>query len=425
MSLWSMAWKYLWRRPLVTLLTLISIALGAALIASVLTLRRETRKSFDGANQAFDMVVGAKGSPLQLVLSTIYHMDMPTGNIPYSRYQKLQNDSRVRYAVPIGLGDNYQGFRIIGTETNLFSALTRPKEKREARPVVELAQGALFAAPFEAVIGEFVAQQSGLTLGDEFYGTHGLINLEGSEEHEDFPFTVVGILKHSNTPNDRAIFTPMESIWEVHDFEEEQHNFLFGGTSSDEEEEDDADDDPREVTAVLIQLKAAGQRLWMAQQIQKDTESMAAIPINEMHRLYRKVLGPMQTSLLTLAYLVVTVSALTILTTLYQSAERRRRDLAVMRALGGRRSEMFILLVLEALLLTTIGIGAGWLLGHGAVQIAAVHFRESMGLSIRAWTVDRFELISLLVIAGIGLLAGVIPAALAYRSSPVKDLARV
>ena len=216
----------------------------------------------------------------------------------------------------------------------------------------------------------------------------------------------------------------MESIWEVHHFEEEQHNFLFGGPQR-EEKADDANADKREVTAVLVQLKSVGQRIWMAQQIQKDTESMAAIPINEMHRLYRKVLGPMQTSLLTLAYLVVTVSALTILTTLYQSAERRRRDLAVMRALGGRRGEMFTLLLIEALMLTLVGILSGWLLGHGAVQIAALHFRENLGLAIHAWTVDQMELISLAIVAGVGVIAGLIPAVLAYRSSPVKDLARI
>ena len=425
MNLTGMAWKYLWRRPLVTLLTVISIALGAALISSVLTILRETKDAFAGANQTFDMVVGAKGSPLQLVLSSMYHMDVPTGNIPYSRYQQLKSDARVRYAIPVGLGDNYEGFRIVGSETNLFSAMTRAKEDRPSVPMVEVVEGRMFTNAFEAVIGAFVAQQTDLKIGDEFYGTHGLMKLEGSELHDEFPYKVVGILKHNNSPNDRAIFTHIESIWQVHDYEEEQHNFLFKGAPIKEEPEEEEEADNREVTAVLLQLNSVGQRIWMSQQIQSDTESMAAIPINEMHRLYQKLLAPMQSGLLTLAYLVVTVSALTVLTTLYQSAERRRRDLAVMRALGGLPGEMFTLLLIEAALLTIIGIAIGWLLGHGAVQVASVHYRENMGLAINAWTVDRLEILSLLGVAGVGLIAGIIPAVLAYRSSPVKDLSRV
>lgn len=425
MTLTGMAWKYLWRRPLVTLLTVISIALGAALISSVLTILRETKDAFAGANKTFDMVVGAKGSPLQLVLSTMYHMDVPTGNIPYSRYQQLKEDARVRYAIPIGLGDNYEGFRIVGSETNLFSAMTRAKDDQASEAMLAVTEGRIFTNAFEAVLGAFVADQTGLKIGDEFYGTHGLMKLEGSEEHKDFPFKVVGILKHNNSPNDRAIFTHLESIWQVHDYEEEQHNFLFKGAPLKDDVEEEEEADKREVTAVLLQLQSVGQRIWMSQQIQNDTESMAAIPINEMHRLYQKLLAPLQTGLLTLAYLVVIVSALTVLTTLYQSAERRRRDLAVMRALGALRGEMFALLLVEAALLTIIGIVLGWLLGHGAVQVASVHYRENMGLAIQAWTIDRVEILSLLSVALAGVIAGLVPAAIAYRSSPVKDLSRV
>jgi putative ABC transport system permease protein len=164
-------------------------------------------------------------------------------------------------------------------------------------------------------------------------------------------------------------------------------------------------------------------RLWMTQEIQKRTEAMAAVPVNEMHRLFQQVLGPLQNVLLGIAALVVVVSALTIMATFYQAAERRRRDLAVMRSLGAHRFEILSLVLLEALLLTLVGLGAGMLLGHGGLAAAGGLMRHSLGLSISPWSIDRIELYALGFVALGGLLAGLLPAIFAYFRSPVKDLA--
>lgn len=415
MSLWRMAWRYLWARALVTVLTLTGIALGTSLISSVLTLRRESEAGFLRESGQFDLVAGAKGSPLQLVLSSIYQLDIPTGNIPYTRYEALRDDKRIAVAIPLGLGDNFHGYRIVGTDEKLFSLTDR---KEQGKRMYQLTGGRFFQADFEAVIGAQVARQSGLKLGDSFVGTHGLVVTAGSSEHKDFPYKVVGILSDTGSSIDRAIYVTLPSVWRIHEKEAEVHKKIAGiestGAASSHQDV--------EVTAVLIRLKAVGLRLWMAQEIQKRTESMAAIPVNEMLRLYQQVLGPMQRVLLGVAALVVVVSALSITATLYQSAERRRRDLAVLRALGAHPREIFALVVIEALLLTLLGLSAGWLIGHGGLALAGSHLRDGLGIHISPWTTDRIEWIAFAAVAGGGLLAGLLPAALAYRREPVNDL---
>jgi putative ABC transport system permease protein len=415
MSLWRMAWRYLWGRALVTTLTLTGIALSAALICSVLTLRRESESGFLRESGQYDLVAGAKGSPLQLVLSSVYHLDLPTGNIPYDRFLSLRDDPRIASAIPLGLGDNYRGYRIVGTDTNLFLLNDRLNLQKQ---LFNLQEGRFFQNDFDAVVGSQVASQTGLKLGDTFVGTHGLVVTPGSSEHKAFPYKVVGVLAPGNGANDRAIFTPLASVWRIHSDETEIHRKLAGIVSTNAT----ALASDLEVTAVLLRLKAVGLRLWMSQEIQKRTESMAAIPVNEMLRLYQQVLAPMQRVLLAVAALVVLVSALSITATLYQSAERRRRDLAVLRALGAHPHEIFALVVLEALLLTWLGLAAGWLIGHGALAAAGPHLRDTLGIGVSPWSTDRIEIIALGIVALGGLLAGLVPAVLAYRREPVSDL---
>lgn len=443
MSLWLIAWRYVWSRPLVTALTLAGVALGAALIAGVLTIRRETERVFLDEGTTFDLVVGAKGSPLQLVLSSVFHLDSPTGNIPISELDRLKADMRVRTAVPIGLGDNFQGYRIVGTTPEFFDLERRDPETEEYVRIFSMAEGAWdFSEPFNAVLGSEVARSTRLGVGDSFAGSHGLVAVAGSEVHSDSPYTIAGILAPSGTSNDRAVFTSLQAVWSVHDKEEAAHEALYGGGEAAPEAA--AEDAPttaappaaggwffapkpaakaeREVTAVLVQLQSPGMRLWMVDEIKSGTNAMAAVPINEMLRLYQLVLAPMQKALLAVAYLVVVVAALSVLTTLYQAGERRRRDVAVMRALGATPHEVFAIVLLEALIVALLGTAAGWLLGHGAVQAAQGALRESAGLTIAAWRTDGQELKALAAVAGIGLVAGLLPAILAYRRAPAKDL---
>lgn len=410
MSLAHMAWRYLWTRPLVTFLTLIGISLGVALIGCVLTLRRETERTFQREAALFDIVVGAKGSPLQLVLSSVYHMDVPTGNVPYALYEKLRANPRIETAIPIGLGDNYKGYRIVGTEPHLFEL----KENTDGPLFFGLQDGRYFKDDFEVVLGQQVAQTTQLKVGDTFAGTHGLVSTPGSEEHGDFPYRVVGILKPTGTAQDRAIFGSLGSVWRIHDAEAQEHQSIQGTAAK--------EPPPRETTAVLVRLKARGLRLWVADDVRKNTEGMPAIPVNEILRLYQNVLEPMQRILLTVAGAVVVVACLTVLTTLYQAAERRRRDVAIIRCLGGKRYEVGLLMLLEATLLTLTGIAAGWLLGHGLLMAGGEIIRLRTGLLINPWSIDAVELKALGVVALCGLAAGLVPAIACYRRTPAHDL---
>lgn len=420
MSLLRMAWRYVWNRPAVSALAISGIALGAALIAFVLTLERETGQAFRREATLFDLVAGAKGSPLQLTLSAVYHLDAPTGNIPFRRYEALREDPRVRFAAPIGLGDNFGGFRIVGTVPGFFE-LERHRSG-ESAPVFSLREGRMFESGFEAVIGSQAAIQTGLTVGSRFAGVHGLSAVSGSETHGEFPYTVTGILNPSGTSNDRAIFVPLESVWRIHEKEAAAHGRSPQGGLEGESGAAEPRGDEREVTAVLVQLRAPGMRWFMAEEIRKNTESMAAIPANEMLRLQERILGPARMAMLAAAMFVCLTAALAIAATLAQAAELRKREIALARMLGARRIELFGLVLFEGVILVASGLLAGWILGHGAVWAASPWIERSAGLSINPFGVSAWEFYLLGACGVMGLAAGAVPAMLVYRRTPLREL---
>ncbi len=410
MNFFFMAWQYLKFRWLVSLLTISGISTGVALVCAVLALRHESEKALSRDAGLYDLVAGGKGSPLQLVLSSVYHLDSPTGNIPYKEYERIRSDPRVEWAAPVGLGDNYLGYRIIGTEKHFFDL-----PDREGNLFFELAEGDVFQDRFDVVLGSQVAQASGLKIGDSFFGTHGLIEVAGAEVHRDFPYRVSGILAPSGTAQDRAIFGTLKSVWEIHETEDLLHSAIQGSAIM-------ADHKTRETTAILVRLETPGLRLWMADEIREGTDGIAAIPINEIMRFQQGILGPVQKILLAIAGVVVAVSCLTVLITLQQAAERRRRDIAILRSLGAYRREVATLVFSEGLLLTGGGILLGLLIGHGGMAIAVDYFREATGLILNPWRIPSNELYALLIMALSGALASTFPAISSYRRTPIDDL---
>ncbi|MFK7961977.1 MAG: ABC transporter permease [Phycisphaerales bacterium] len=406
----AMAWRYLRFRWLVTFLTVASIALGAALVCTVLALRNESERALSTDAALYDLVAGGKGSPLQLVLSSVYHLDAPPGNLPYEEYERIRRDPRVLWSAPIGLGDNYAGYRIVGTEASFFDL-----PDRNGDPFFAFARGEMFVDRFDVVLGSHVASMTGLNLGDTLYGTHGLVSVPGAEVHRDFPYRVSGILEPTGSAQDRAIFGTLEAVWEVHETEGQLHaaiqgTALLGGATE------------REASAILIRLKTPGLRLWMSDEIRSRSDGIAAVPINEILRFQRGVIGPVQRSLLAIAAAVVVVACLTVLTTLHQAAERRRRDIAILRSLGAVRTEVAALVFTEGLLLTGAGIALGLLLGHGGLALAAGPIRDATGLVLHAWNVPRSEVIAIATMALCGAAASVIPAISCYRHTPIDDL---
>ena len=410
MSFLSMAWRYLKFRWLVSVLTITGIALGVALVCAVLALRSESERALSRDAGLYDLVAGGKGSPLQLVLASVYHLDSPPGNLPYAEYEKLQRDSRVLWVAPVGLGDNYFGYRIVGTEAQFFDLPDRNGER-----FFQFAQGKVFEDRFDVVLGSQVAASTDLDLGSTFFGTHGLVEVPGAEVHRDFPYRVSGILAPTGTAQDRAIFGTLASVWEIHETEDRLHSAIQGSALLEGPQE-------REATAILIRLKTPGLRLWMADEIRKETDGIAAVPINEILRFQRSIIGPVQRALLIVAGAVVVVSCLTVLVTLHQAAERRRRDIAILRSLGAIRSEVASLVFAEGLLLTGAGILLGLLLGHGGLALSVGPFRDSTGLVLNPWQIPVAELIALGAMALCGAVASLFPAISCYRRTPIDDL---
>jgi len=410
--LFHMAWRYLVARLAVTALTVAGIALGVALVCGVLTLRRGSEEALAREAALFDLVVGGKGGGLQLVLACVYHLDQPAGNIRYTDYEKLRRDPRVLWAAPVGLGDNFEGYRIIGTEAHFFDL-----PDRAGQPFFSLAEGRIFENRFEVVLGSEVVAGTGLRPGDSFAGTHGLVKIPGSEIHEEFPYTVSGILTPTGTTQDRAIFGTLESVWEIHETEDRLHSAIQGMATLERQA-------PRETTAVLVRLETPGLRLRLADEIRQRTDGIAVIPLNEILRLYQGFVAPMQRALLAVAAAVVLVSCLAILATLLQAGERRRRDLAVLRSLGARPAEIAVLMFLEGTLLSLSGLLLGFALGHGLLAVAAPSIRETSGLVFSAWSFDREEGHALLAMGLCCMLASVFPALAAYYRPPLADLSR-
>ena len=411
MSLWHIAWNYIWNRKLPSAVTVLCVALGVGLIAAVLTLRAETQRRFEEEGQAFDVVVGAKGSPLQLVLSTVYFIDVPTGNIDYDVYEELLQHEDVKAAFPLSLGDTYRGFRIVGTVPELFSHTWQSSYGEPRRPF-EIAAGRIFDESMEAVLGAVVARQEGLGIGDTFVGTHGFMEGFG-HVHDDMPYTVVGILDMSATPYDRAIFTSLESVWDLHDDHHDDDDHLHH----------DHDDHHDEITAVLVDLESAAMRMFFRQYINDNFNAMAATPIDEIAKLYRQILGTIKVVLLAVGYLVVAVSALSILASLYLSIMQRRRDLAVMRALGASPMDIFGSVVLEAFWITLLGIGLGWLLGSGLTWGVGLYLERNFGMGVTGFSLSVEQIQAFAVVALMGMLAGIIPAWQAYRTDVARHIA--
>jgi len=436
MNTFQIAWGYLWSRKVITGLTVLAVALGVSLISSVLTLRQETERRFVEEGQAFDAVVGAKGSPLQLVLSTPYYMDNSVGNIPWEEYEMLRehdwvelvdlNDNGVKdypAVFPIGLGDTFGNARIVGTIPDLFKhKWTSPSSGEITRPFT-IAEGRAFEAPFEAVIGSYVANNLQLAIGDTFKGSHG------GAEHDD-KYTVVGIFEPSGTPNDYVIFCDLESVWlsHPHGFEEGEDEPAAEDDDHDHAHEDDhsedAHEDDREISAVLVNLGSPAWRFKFRDEF-KNSRVQAAIPIMEIQKMYRQFLSPVQTILMAVAYLVVVVASITIMIGLYMAIQMRRRDLAVMRALGAGAGDIFGAVILEAIFVTLLGVVTGWLLGNIGTWALSFYLVREYGLSIRSFTLSFEEIRAFAVVIMVGYMAGVIPAVQAYRRDVAKDLAEL
>jgi putative ABC transport system permease protein len=424
MSLWKIAWRSIEQRALASALTAFSMALGVALVVTVLVIHQVVDQSFRRGAQGYNLIVGAKGGRLELVLSTVYHLGRPIENIPYKYYLEF-TEGRFRQsvdaAIPICMGDSYEGFPVIGTVPEMFTELQYQEGQK-----YEFASGGNFhpGSEYEAVAGWQAARKAGLAVGGTFRPAHGLIE-KGAPAHTHRPFTIAGVLAPTGTPMDRALFVNMEGFFHL-----EGHLRPAAGAHPQEEpaegEAHDHDvpisDDQKRITAILVSTKEDWLAAALAKQINEDSVAQAVMPAQEIAGLLDNIVGNIQLLLLLLAILVVVVAGIGILVSIYNSMNDRRHEIAVMRALGARRSTVMVVILLESVLLSLGGGLLGLLLGHGLIALLGPTIEGETGVIVGAWAFQWAELILIPGLIALAAIVGYLPAAVAYRTDVAKSL---
>ena len=390
MKIIAISWHYLWSRPLAAALNLLLLSLGLGSITFLLLIGHQLSTAFERDLAGIDVVVGAKGSPMQLILSGVFQLDVPTGNIPLAAVQDLQAHPQVAWLIPISMGDSFRGFRIIGTTLDYPSHY-------QAR----LSKGAMFSQPMQAVLGAQVASESGLKLGDTFTGTHGLA--PGGHAHGQNPYTVTGILAPGGTVLDRLVLTPLESIWQVHEAD----------TALDDDDRQ-ALEAEREVTLALIQYKTPLAAVTFPRFVNTTTEMQAAAPALEITRLL-SMLGVGLDVMRALAGVLLLTAALSVFIALWGAVRERRADLALLRMLGAPPRKVAGLLVCEALWLALLATVLGVLAGQGlsALLAWALQLEKSVLVGSLAWPAELVAVPVLAVV--VALASALLPAREAYR----------
>lgn len=397
----KLAWKNIWFKPLNTLLSLILLTASVAIISLLVLLQEQFEKQFSNNIDGIDMVIGAQGSPLQLILSAVYHIDAPTGNIDYAEAKTWMNHPFVEKAIPLAFGDNYRGFRIVGSETSYI-------EHYEA----SLQQGKLFEKSFEVVLGSEVAQKMQLSVGDTFVGTHG--DAEEGHVHDEHPYVVVGILQPTGKVIDNLIVCSIESVWAVHDEHEHDH---------DQEEEDHVHEISSEITAVLIKFKSKMGLVTWPRLIPQNTKMQGALPAIEINRLF-SLFGIGLQALEYLAYGIMLISGISIFIALYNRLRDRKYEFALMRVNGASRFQLLKLVLLESMFLCLVGFLLGIVISRiGLLLISSTtddQFKMAFDPFVILW---KKEGILFAVTIFVGLLAALIPAIKAYSLNISKTLA--
>jgi len=390
MTLAGISLAYLRSRPLASALNLLLLALGVATI-TVLVLTTEQLESRMGRDaRGIDLVAGAKGSPMQLVLSAVFHLDAPTGNIPLADANALAKNRMVKKAIPLALGDSYKSFRIVGSS-----------HEYPAHYGARVADGRLWNAPMEAALGAEVAARTKLAVGAKFAGAHGLG--EGGDEHEKEPYQVVGILAPTGTVLDRLVLTSVESVWEVH-----EHGAPANA--------------PKEITALLIQYASPLAAATLPRMVNSSSALQAASPAYESARLFRMI-GVGVDVLRAFGVVLMLAAGLSVFIALLNALEERRYDLAVMRMLGATPARLMGLMLLEGCVLALAGGIAGIALGHVFAEMLGAALRQAQQSTVTGWAWSANEWWLLAASLGVGVVAALIPAWRAYRSDVAPALA--
>ncbi len=387
----ALAWRFLWARPLSAGLNVLLLSLGLGSLSFVLLASHQIDQAFERDLAGIDVVVGAKGSPMQLILSGVFHIDAPTGNIPLAAVKELEKHPQVAQLIPISLGDSFRGFRIVGTTPDY---ITHYK--------AEFAQGGVWTAPMQAVLGAQVAAQSGLKVGDRFAGSHGLGG--GGDSHGQTPYVVSGVLAAGGSVLDRLVLTATESVWQVHEGD--------AALDADDRKVLEAE---RELTLALIQYRTPLAAVTFPRFVNSTTEMQAAAPALEITRLLNMI-GVGTDVMRALAGVLLLTAGLSVFIALWSAVRERRADLALLRMLGAPPRKVAALLLCEALWLALLATLMGVLAGQELMAALAwfLQLDKSVLIGGLLWPVELWSVPALAV--GVALLSALLPAYEAYRA---------
>ncbi|AGA78945.1 ABC transporter permease [Echinicola vietnamensis] len=426
MNLFKLSIKNLLSRPWWSGLSLLLLILGVGMIDFMGHVEDQVSKKVTQHTTGIDMVVGAKGSPIQLILSSVLHIDAPTGNIPFSSLEKLRKNRLVDKAIPLSFGDNYRGNRIVGTEQEFmtFYGLT-------------LQDGKQWEAAMDVVLGAAVARSTGLGLGDEFTGSHGL--QEGGHAHDDHAYKVVGILENSETVADNLILTAQESVWNIHahetpssaaadehdhdDQEDHHHEKDHGGEHHEEDHhEEEHHEEEHEITSILVTFRNPMGVIQLPRQVNAIDHLQAAVPAIEMNRLMT-LLGVGVDTLEVVSAVIMLIGGASIFITLLATMQERKYELAFMRAYGASRGQLAFLVIGEAATLSFVGGVIGIVLARAGMMVMGNALEESYHYGINAFDVSWNDVKIILGVLALGIMAAIIPAWQAFRLNISKTLA--
>lgn len=406
--LFKLIWASIRRKPLGWAFHILSLALGVAVVVALLAIDTGVNRRFDRDLAGIDLVASGKGSPLQIILSSVFQIDQPTGNIPLSVLARLKRNMLVKDAVPVSLGDNLAGYRIVGTSPD-YGALY------DAR----LAGGRWWRQPLEAVLGAEVARSEKLKLGDVFVGEHGLAR--GGEKHEHSPYRVVGILAPTGAVIDRLALTDTSSVWKVHEHENAEHAAAVAAEQGEDTEPDTYPEVGQEVTAVLVRYRSAMGALMIPRLLNADPKVQTAIPALELTRL-NQLLGTGTDVLRAFGIGLLALSALGFFVALLSAVQERQRELALLRALGSGPGRLFRMVLVEAVLLGLAGGLLGLAIGRAAAGFAARIVAQGGGPSIDLPPVGLADFLIVAAAVVLALLAALVPSVAAYRLRPAQVL---
>lgn len=406
MFLLSLAWRSLGNRRLISTLTAASIALSVALLVGIEHVRLGVRESFAGTIRGTDLIVGARGGTTQVLLSTVFGMSVPNGSVSWATYERWAAHPAVKWTIPYALGDAHRGHRVIGTNAAFFA------HYRFRDQGVTFASGSAPSGDREIAVGSEVAERLGYSVGSEVTLAHGLAAVSFAQ-HEAHPFTVSGVIARTFTPIDRALYTTLEGLTAMHEAEEQSGGLMMGppapaltpGTQP-------------PITAFLLGTKNRFETLQLQREMNEDPQEplTAIIPGVALQQLWQTI-GSAEVGLRVVALFTLLVGLIGMVVALYASLESRRREMAILRAVGAGPRAIVTLLVLESGLLALTGAAAGVALVYGGIALARSAVEARFGLALTLHPLGATEWSYLALVVSAGTLVGVLPAWRAYRSS--------